>query len=74
MSYVSIFGGNSTNSKCVFKLEKKAIRIIMGARNNVSCREFFTLLKILPLPAQYINSLLIFVVNNRNLFLDNVEL
>jgi hypothetical protein len=32
------------------------------------------LLKILPLSAQYIYSLLMFVVNNRNLFLDNVDL
>jgi hypothetical protein len=35
---------------------------------------FFKLLKILPLSAQYTNSLLMFVVNNRNLFLDNAEL
>jgi hypothetical protein len=36
--------------------------------------EFFKLLKILTLSAQYIYSLIMFVVNNRNLFLDNVEL
>jgi len=30
MSYGLIFGGNSTKSKCVFKLQKRAIRIIMG--------------------------------------------
>jgi len=65
------FWGNSTNSKCVFKLQKRAIRIIMGARNNDSCREF---LKILPSSVQYTYSLLMFVVNNRNLFLDNAEL
>jgi hypothetical protein len=46
----------------------------MGARSNVSCRGFFKLLKILPLSAQYIYSLLVFVVINRNLFLDNEEL
>jgi hypothetical protein len=46
----------------------------MRARNNVSCKEFFKLLKILPLSAQYIYSLLMIVVNNRNLFLDNAEL
>jgi hypothetical protein len=61
-------------SKYVFKLQKGAIRIIMGARNNVSCREFFKLLKILPLTDQYIYSVLMFVVNNRHLFLDNAEL
>jgi len=46
----------------------------MGARNNDSYREFFKLLKILPLSAQYIYFVLMFVVNNRNLFLDNAEL
>jgi hypothetical protein len=47
---------------------------MMGARNNDSRREFFKLLKILPLSAQYLCSLLMFAVNNRNLFLDNAEL
>jgi hypothetical protein len=74
MSYGLIFWGNSTHSKCVFKLQIRAIRIEMGARNSVSCREFFKLLKILMLSAQYIYSLFMFVVNNRNLFLDNAEL
>jgi len=74
MSYDLIFWGNSTNSKCVFKLQKKTIRIIMGAKNNDSCREFFYSTKILPLSAQYIYSLLKFVVNNRNLFLGNEDL
>jgi hypothetical protein len=46
----------------------------MGARNNDSCREFFKLLKILPLSAQYIYSLVLFIINNRNLFFDNAEL
>ena len=58
MSYGLILGGNSTGSKCVFKLQKRAIRIIMGAKNNDSCREFFKVPKILPLSAQYIYSLL----------------
>ena len=35
---------------------------------------FFKILQMLPLSAQYIYSLLMFVVNNRNLFLDNAEL
>jgi hypothetical protein len=65
MSYGLIFWGNSTNS--VFKLQKRFIRILMGARNSVSCRDFFKLLKILHLSAQYIYSLLMIVVNNRNL-------
>ena len=67
-------GGNSTHSKCVFKLQKRAIGIIKGTKNNDSCREFFKPLKILPLSAQYIYSLLMFVVNNRNLFLDTAKM
>jgi hypothetical protein len=55
-SYDLTFWGNTTHSKCVFKLQKRAIRIIMRARNYVE--SFFRLLKILPLPAQYIYSLL----------------
>jgi hypothetical protein len=46
----------------------------MGAKNRDSCRGLFKQLKILPLYAQYIYSLLTFVVNNRKLFLDNAEL
>ena len=30
MSYGLIFWGNSTDSKCAFKLQKRAIRIIVG--------------------------------------------
>ena len=41
MSYSLIFWGNSTNSKHIFKLQKQAIRIIMGAKNRDSCSGFF---------------------------------
>ena len=39
--WFDFFGGNLTNSKSVFKLQKKAIRIIMGTKNNDSRREVF---------------------------------
>ena len=41
MSYGLIFWGNATKRKCVFKLQKRVSRIIMVARNNGSCRDFF---------------------------------
>jgi hypothetical protein len=56
MSYGLIFWGNSTHGKCVFKLQKRAVRLIMGAGNRDSCRKIFKLLKILPLSSQYIYS------------------
>jgi hypothetical protein len=40
----------------------------MRVGNNVSCRELFKKLKILPFYSQYIFSLLIFVVKNINMF------
>ena len=39
-----------------------------------SVNRFLEISNILPLSAQYIYSLLMFVINNRNLFLDNAEL
>jgi len=68
LSYGVIFWGNSSHSDTIFKLQKRAIRIIMGVSNNVSCRELFKKLNILPLYSQYIFSLLLFVVKNINMF------
>jgi hypothetical protein len=55
----------------IFKLQKRAVRIMVGAGNRDSCRKIFTSLKILPLPSQYIYSLVMFVVNNRDSFRTN---
>jgi hypothetical protein len=47
-----------------------------GTINGVldSTNAYYLVLKILPSSAQYIYSLLMFVVNNRNFFLDNADL
>jgi hypothetical protein len=73
MAYGLIFGGNTNNSMRIFKLQKRAVRIMVGARNRDSCRKIFTSLKILPLPSQYIYSLVMFVVNNKNSFTINTD-
>jgi len=44
-----------------------------GCKNRVSCRSLFKKLQILPLKSQYVISLLIFVVQNKTLFLTNTE-
>ena len=49
-----IFWANSSNSNTIIKLQKRAIRIIMNARNMVSCCELFKKLNVLPLHSQYI--------------------
>jgi len=47
---------------------------MMGYRISDSCRKLFFNLKILPLPSQYILSLLLFVIRINNQFLVNSEI
>jgi hypothetical protein len=73
IAYGIIFWGNSPYSYNIFKLQKRAIRIIMNAGNRVACRELFKKLNILPLYSQYILSLLLFVVMNIDEFTSNFD-
>jgi hypothetical protein len=73
ITYGIILGGNSSNSSHIFWLQKKAVRIITDSRPRDSCRELFKHLRILPLQSQYILSLLLFIVDNKNLFHANSE-
>jgi hypothetical protein len=73
IAYGIIFWGISPYSNNIFKLQKRAIRIIMNAGNRVSCRGLFKKLNILPLHSQYILSLLLFVVKNIEEFTSNSE-
>jgi len=74
MTYGIIFWGNSSHSTQVYKMQKRAIRIIMGWGNRESCRNLFKELNILPLMSQYILSLLTFVSNNREEYFANSEI
>jgi uncharacterized membrane protein len=53
-TYGLIFWGNTTNSVQVFKLQKRVVRIMVGAANRDSCKKIFRSLQILPLPSLYI--------------------
>jgi hypothetical protein len=70
MTYGIIFWGNSSDSYNIFRLQKRAIRIIRNAGNRISCHELF---KKLTLYSQYILSLLLFVVKNTEEFITNSE-
>jgi hypothetical protein len=74
MAYGTIFWGNSPHSIHIFRLQKRAIRIITNCRSRNSCRELFKKLKMLPLISQYIFYLLLFVVKNREKFKFNSEI
>jgi hypothetical protein len=53
ISYCLIFWGNTYHSVSIFRPQKRAIRIIVGAGYKDLCRKIFSLLKILPLPSFY---------------------
>ena len=73
MMYGIIFWGNSYYSMNTFRLQKKTIRIIMRIRNRYSHREYFRKLQILSLESQYILSLSLIVIQNKNYFKLNSE-
>ena len=61
-------------SSTIFRLQKRIIRIMVGIRSRDSCRDYFKRLKILPLQSQYLLSLLLFVVDNRDQFKANIKI
>jgi hypothetical protein len=67
-SYEIIFWGNSSNSKKIFTLQKRIIRIMVGAHPRTSCRRLFKKLEILTVPSQYIYSLMSFFIGNQEYF------
>jgi hypothetical protein len=71
MSYGIIFWENSTHSMEIFRIQKRVIRIITKSSSWASCRQLFKQLEILPLQSQYILSILLFVIKNKNLFANN---
>jgi hypothetical protein len=73
IAYGIIFWGVSNYSKIIFKIQKRVVRIIMSAGRRDSCRVIFKKLNVLPLQSQYIFSLLMFVVKNKEFFKTNLE-
>jgi len=71
ISYFLPFGGNSLYDIKIFRIQKRIVRIMMGCKNGVSCRNVFRRLEILPFVSQYILLLMLFVVKNKNLFILN---
>lgn len=68
LRYGIIFWGNASDSIIIFRLQKRAIRIISNIPFNASCRPHFKRLEILPLPCLYIYSILIFLNLNQSMF------
>jgi hypothetical protein len=73
MWYGIMFWENSSHIFVIFKMQKRVIKIITGYGYRESCRELFKELKILTHSSQYIFSLLLFIVNNRDYCVSNSE-
>jgi hypothetical protein len=65
INYGLPFWGTSPHSKKIFRMQKRILRIMMGCRKDVSCRNLFRKLKILPMMSQYILSLMMFIIKNQ---------
>jgi len=69
-----IFWGNLSHSSTIFRLQKKKRQLELWKDvGTVSCRNLFKKLQILSLTSQCILSLLMFVVQNKNLFSRSTE-
>jgi hypothetical protein len=62
---------NSSDNKKVFTLQKKIVRITVGAKPQNCCRGLFKRLVILPLPCEHKFSLMNFIINNQEHFQAN---
>jgi hypothetical protein len=68
------FWGNSLNSKMIFTLQRRTVRIIAGVKSRTSCRNLFVSSEILPVAWEYIFALMNFVVNNQEHFQTNTAI
>jgi hypothetical protein len=73
ITYGKTFWGNSPHNTDIFKIQKRIIRIMKKSRSRDSCRWLFKRLEILPLQSQYILSVLLFVVKNKDLYITKQE-
>jgi len=71
IKYGIIFGVNCSSSGKIFTLHIKIIRIMAGAQPSTVCRSLFKQLEVLPVPCQYILSLMNFIMNNQEIFKTN---
>lgn len=69
LSYgIQIWGFDSLKTAYLFRLQKRAIRVIFGMKTIESCKEMFRQNRILTLPSLYIFESLLFLKRNQQLF------
>lgn len=73
LSYGLIIWGNSQDAIKVFRIQKKSIRTMCRLGQLESCKPYFQILKILPVPCMYIKLICIFVKEHPNYFKTNAQ-
>ena len=73
LKYGIIFWGNSTDSRKIFTIQKKAVRTILGMKSRDSCRTKFQEYKISTVTNLFINQCLIYMFHNNKSFQCSVE-
>jgi hypothetical protein len=73
LSNKDFFFGNSSDSWKIFTLQKKIVRIMVGAQPRTSCKRVFKQPETLPNQFQYILSLISFIINNLDIFQTNLS-
>jgi len=68
MTYCILCWGHSPSAKKVFKMQRKAIRVLAGLRYRDDCKSAFKSLRILTLPSIYILQSLMFTRRNMTNF------
>jgi len=74
LRYGVILWGDDTESKKIFRLQKKAVRIIGRVELHVSCRNLFKDLNILTLPCLYISEVVCKIRSNWEQMKENEEI
>jgi exonuclease III len=74
MQYGIIFWGQSPEASRVFLMQKKILRIVYNLKVADSCRNIFIQNKLMTFYSCYIYSLILFVLNNKNLFNINTQI
>jgi hypothetical protein len=73
LKYGIIFWGNSTESKNIYTLQKKIVRLMTSVKSCNSGRDLFKRLEILILPCEYMISLINIITKNKEHFQTNED-
>lgn len=65
---VAIWGAETTKTKAIFRLQKRAIRLVFGMKKGDSCRGIFIVNNLLTFSCLYIFQCLSFFIKNKHLF------